>query len=44
VVVEVTGCVVVAPAAEGLAGLECTLADAGIGKVGVELVFAAICR
>jgi hypothetical protein len=42
-VAVVTGGVVVAPAAEGLAVVECSLADAGIGKVGVELVFAAIC-
>lgn len=56
VVVAVTGGLVVAPEAEGLAvvvgtfvvaegfaAVGCTLADAGSGKVGVELVFAAIC-
>jgi hypothetical protein len=43
VLVAVTGGVVVAPGVEGLAVVGCTLADAGIGKVGVELVLAGIC-
>jgi hypothetical protein len=44
VVVVVPDVLVVAPEVEGFAVVGCTLADAGIGKVGVELVGAAICR
>ncbi len=42
VVVVVTGVLVVAPEVDGFAGVGCTRADAGIGKVGVELVSMAI--
>ena len=44
VAVVLTDGLVVAPEVEGLAVVGCTLADAGIGKVGVELVGVAICR
>jgi hypothetical protein len=42
VVVVVPDVLVVAPEVEGFAVVECTLADAGIGKVAVELVGAAM--
>jgi hypothetical protein len=42
VVVVVPGVLVVAPEVEGFAEVGWTLADAGIGKVGVELVGAAM--